>query len=60
MRIRPSLVDVAQSLDELSATVIPPVTAHVDRASGRLLRVDFPTGPAKADPRGALVATVIE
>jgi hypothetical protein len=56
IRIRPSLVDVAQSLDELSANVIPPVTAHIAVDSGRLLRVDFPTGAAKSDPRGYLEA----
>jgi hypothetical protein len=59
VRIRPSLVDVAQSLDELSANVIPPVTAHVAVDSGRLLRVDFPTGAAKSDPRGFIEATAL-
>ncbi|MEN0015258.1 MAG: hypothetical protein AAGC46_17945, partial [Solirubrobacteraceae bacterium] len=57
VRIRPSLVDVAQSLDELSATLIPPVTAHIDTKTGRLLRVDFPTGPGRTDPRGYIEAT---
>ncbi|MBO9532512.1 MAG: hypothetical protein J7513_06020 [Solirubrobacteraceae bacterium] len=57
VRIRPSLVDVAQSLDELSANVIPPVTAHVAVDSGRLLRVDFPTGAGKSDPKGYIEAT---
>ncbi|MEH3054079.1 MAG: hypothetical protein PGN13_08765 [Patulibacter minatonensis] len=57
LRLRPSLVDVAQSFDELSANLIPPVTAHVAVDSGRLLRVDFPTGPGKADPRGFIEAT---
>lgn len=57
VRIRPSLVDVAQSLDELSANVIPPVTAHIDTRTGRLLRVDFPTGAAKGDPKGFIEAT---
>jgi hypothetical protein len=60
LRIRPSLVDVAQSLDELSANVIPPVTAHVAVDTGRLLRVDFPTGPGKADPRGFIEATSLD
>lgn len=57
LRARPSLIDVAQSLDELSANVIPPVTIHVATSSSRLLRVDFPTGPGKADPRGFIEAT---
>jgi hypothetical protein len=57
VRIRPSLVDVAQSLDELSANVVPPVTAHIAIGTGRLLRVDFPTGAAKGDPKGYLEAT---
>jgi hypothetical protein len=60
LRIRPSLVDVAQSLDELSANVIPPVTAHVAVDSSRLLRVDFPTGAAKSDPRGFIEATSLD
>ncbi|MFT4034202.1 MAG: hypothetical protein QM679_01345 [Patulibacter sp.] len=57
LRIRPSLLDVAQSLDELSANVIPPITAHVATDTARLLRVDFPTGAAKSDPRGHIEAT---
>lgn len=57
VRIRPSLVDVAQSLDELSANVIPPVTAHIATDTSRLLRVDFPTGAAKGDPKGFIEAT---
>lgn len=57
VRIRPSLVDVAQSLDELSANLIPPVTAHIDVKTNRLLRVDFPTGPGRQDPRGYIEAT---
>lgn len=56
IRIRPSLVDVAQSFDELSATLIPPVTAHVDIKTARLVRVDFPTGPGKQDPTGFIEA----
>lgn len=57
VRIRPSLVDIAASLDELSANLVPPVTAHIDVKSGRLLRVDFPTGPGRNDPRGYIEAT---
>ena len=57
VRIRPSLVDVAQSLDELSANLIPPVTAHIDTKTSRLLRVDFPTGPGRQDPFGYIEAT---
>ncbi|MDO9357053.1 MAG: hypothetical protein Q7T55_25370, partial [Solirubrobacteraceae bacterium] len=57
LRIRPSLVEIASSLDELSANLVPPVTAHVDVKSGRLLRVDFPTGVNRNDPRGYIEAT---
>lgn len=58
IRLRPSLVDVAQALDELSATVVPPVIAHVAvEPAGRLLRLSFPTGPARTDPTGLLEAT---
>ncbi len=57
VRIRPSLVDIAASLDELSANLIPPVTAHIDVKTNRLLRVDFPTGPGRNDPRGYIEAT---
>ena len=57
IRARPSLVDVAQSLDELSANVIPPVHAFVDTKSSRLIRVDFPTGPGRQDPFGYIEAT---
>jgi hypothetical protein len=56
IRLRPSLVDVAQSLDELSSTLVPPVFAHVTVDSSRLVRLSFPTGPAKADPPGLLEA----
>ncbi|MBJ7473132.1 MAG: hypothetical protein JHD16_17635, partial [Solirubrobacteraceae bacterium] len=56
IRIRPSLVDVAQSFDELSANLIPPVTAHIDVKTARLLRVDFPTGPGRQDPFGYIEA----
>lgn len=58
VRLRPSLVDVAQALDELSATVVPPVIAHVAiNPTGRLLRLSFPTGPGRTDPPGLLEAT---
>lgn len=58
VRLRPSLVDVAQALDELSATVVPPVIAHVAvDPAGRLLRLAFPTGPGRTDPSGLLEAT---
>ncbi|MBF6620460.1 MAG: hypothetical protein ITG02_09555 [Patulibacter sp.] len=58
VRLRPSLVDVAQALDELSATVVPPVIAHVAvQPAGRLLRLAFPTGPGRTDPPGLLKAT---
>lgn len=60
VRLRPSLVDVAQSLDELSANVVPPITALIAIDSGRLLRVDFPTGPGKNDPRGFIEATSVD
>lgn len=61
VRLRPSLVDVAQALDELSATVVPPVIAHVAvEPAGRLLRLAFPTGPARTDPPGLLEATAID
>lgn len=57
VRLRPSLVDVAQALDELSATVVPPVIAHVSVDGQRLVRLAFPTGPARTDPPGLLEAT---
>lgn len=57
VRLRPSLVDVAQALDELSATVVPPVIAHVAVDGQRLVRLAFPTGPARTDPPGLLEAT---
>lgn len=60
IRARPSLVDVAQSFDELSSNLIPPVHVYVDTKSGRLVRVDFPSGPGRADPRGFIEATEIE
>jgi hypothetical protein len=59
IRLRPSLVDVAQALDELSATVVPPVIAHVSVDGQRLVRLAFPTGPARTDPPGLLEATEI-
>ncbi len=59
VRLRPSLVDVAQALDELSATVVPPVHAHVDVRTGRLVRLAFPTGPGRTDPPGLIEATDI-
>ena len=57
VRLRPSLVDVAQALDELSATVVPPVVAHVTVDGQRLVRLGFPTGPARTDPSGLIEAT---
>jgi hypothetical protein len=57
IRLRPSLVDVAQALDELSANVVPPVVAHVAVDGQRLLRLAFPTGPGRTDPPGLLEAT---
>lgn len=57
IRLRPSLVDVAQALDELSANVVPPVYAYVAVGSQRLLKLDFPTGPGRNDPRGHIEAT---
>jgi hypothetical protein len=58
IRVRPSLVDVAQSLDELSANLIPPVYVYVAvKPAGRVLKVDFPTGPGRNDPRGYIEAT---
>ncbi len=61
VRLRPSLVDVAQALDELSATVVPPVVAHVaTQPSGRLLRLAFPTGPGRTDPPGLLEAVELD
>jgi hypothetical protein len=57
IRLRPSLVDVAQALDELSATVVPPVVAHVSVDGQRLVRLAFPTGPARTDPPGLIEAT---
>jgi hypothetical protein len=57
IRLRPSLVEVAQALDELSANVVPPVIAHVAVDGQRLLRVAFPTGPGRADPPGLIEAT---
>ncbi|MGE4425198.1 MAG: hypothetical protein AB7G37_01950 [Solirubrobacteraceae bacterium] len=59
IRLRPSLVDVAQALDELSAAVVPPIVAHVSVDGGRLLRLAFPTGPGRSDPSGVLEATEI-
>lgn len=61
VRLRPSLVDVAQALDELSASVVPPVIAHVAvNPIGRLLRLSFPTGPGRTDPPGLLEATEVD
>lgn len=57
VRLRPSLVDVAQALDELSASLVPPVIAHVAVDGQRLLRLAFPTGPGRNDPPGLLEAT---
>lgn len=57
VRLRPSLLDVAQALDELSANVVPPLTAHVTVDGQRLVRLAFPTGPARSDPPGRLEAT---
>ncbi|HST42181.1 MAG TPA: hypothetical protein VLK58_21860 [Conexibacter sp.] len=57
IRLRPSLLDVAQALDELSANVVPPVVAHVAVDGQRLVRLAFPTGPGRADPPGLLEAT---
>jgi hypothetical protein len=57
VRLRPSLVDVAQALDELSASLVPPVVAHVGVDGQRLLRLAFPSGPGRNDPPGVLEAT---
>lgn len=57
IRLRPSLADVAQALDELSANVVPPVVAHVAVDGQRLVRLAFPTGPGRSDPPGLLEAT---
>ncbi|MDW5597773.1 hypothetical protein VSS74_25700 [Conexibacter stalactiti] len=57
VRLRPSLLDVAQALDELSANVVPPVLAHIAVDGQRLVRLAFPTGPGRADPPGLLEAT---
>jgi hypothetical protein len=57
IRLRPSLVAVAQALDELSATVVPPVIAHVSVDGQRLVRLAFPTGPSRTDPPGLIEAT---
>ncbi|MCK9248073.1 MAG: DUF3108 domain-containing protein [Solirubrobacteraceae bacterium] len=59
IRLRPSLLDVAQALDELSAAVVPPIIAHVGVDGGRLLRLSFPTGPGRSDPSGVIEATAI-
>jgi hypothetical protein len=59
VRLRPSLLDVAQPLDELSANVVPPLVAHVAVDGQRLLRLAFPTGFARDDPPGLLEATEI-
>lgn len=56
IRLRPSLADVAQALDELSANVVPPVVAHVAVDGQRLVRLAFPTGPGRSDPAGLLEA----
>lgn len=56
IRLRPSLADVAQALDELSASVVPPVIAHVTVDGQRLVRVAFPTGPGRNDPPGRIEA----
>ncbi|WP_026910857.1 hypothetical protein [Patulibacter minatonensis] len=56
IRVRPSLVAVAQALDELSATVVPPVIAHVAVDGQRLVRLAFPTGPSRTDPPGLIEA----
>ncbi len=60
IRARPSLVDVAQTFDELSATLVPPVHIYVDTKTSRLVRVDFPTGPGRNDPRGYIEATELD
>ncbi|MDO8187272.1 hypothetical protein Q5424_16100 [Conexibacter sp. JD483] len=57
IRMRPSLLDVAQALDELSANVVPPLVAHVAVDGQRLVRLAFPTGPGRSDPPGLLEAT---
>jgi len=57
IRLRPSLSEVAQALDELSANVVPPVVAHVAVDGQRLVRLAFPAGPGRADPPGLLEAT---
>lgn len=56
VRLRPSLADVAQALDELSANVVPPVIAHVTVDGQRLVRLAFPTGPGRPDPPGLFEA----
>lgn len=60
IRLRPSLTDVAQAFDELSASVLPPVHAYVDTATSRLVKLDFPTGPGRNDPRGQLEALALD
>ncbi len=57
LRMRPSLLDVAQPLDELSANVVLPLVAHVTVDGQRLVRLAFPCGPARSDPPGLLEAT---
>lgn len=57
IRLRPSLLGVAQALDELSANVVPPLVAHVAVDGQRLVRLAFPTGSGRGDPPGLLEAT---
>ncbi len=57
IRLRPSLLEVAQALDELSSNVVPPLVAHVAVDGQRLVRLAFPTGPGRSDPPGLLEAT---
>jgi len=59
VRLRPSLLDVAQALDELSANVVPPLVAHVTVDGQRLARLAFPTGFGRGDPPGLLEATAL-
>jgi hypothetical protein len=57
VRLRPSFEQVDKALDGLMDALMPPVVAHFEaEPSHRLLRVEFPTGPFKWNPPGAIEA----
>jgi hypothetical protein len=61
VRVRPSLEQVDRALDKLVAGLLPPILLHfAEEPPHRLLRLEFPTGPFRWNPRGRVEATALD